>query len=1009
MKAKRLLALLVALVLAISTVGMMQISVFADDAAALTWSQIANDQIKSDVTKNLTLPQTVAVGGNTCNVSWESSNEAVISNTGVVTRDLAAKDVTLTAKFGSTVKTFDIVVPGISEGKTSKTINFDDYAVGALANAEVDGVTESKPHVNKTDASVLASWEMNDASSPNAEANVNGITVSNVSAISSCSPKEVDGVTYSYQYGSGDIGYFIEKAGDKDAIKMFTYIYANKTPAAVTTNSYRFEVTPGIFTDQDKNFDVEVELYIPTGTATQYVAFYSYDLNGENVQTKKLEGDAFTNSVGKWSTWKFSVTGRCFSKTFKESIMNRNFKIATSGKGSCVYIRSVKIRPSQNTTNYDGYVVSEDLIEGGNNKAIRVNHLFTRRKITATEISELKDKNNTIEANNKTYYLNETEPLTAYDGRRFFTAHRSDRTDYWTWLYVVKQDGNWVADSTQNYTYPVDFYADGSPCDYSTYSNKTNYLTVAAPAEADFDDGIYTMSFRYGAAGSGQLLRFYDGTKHMYMMYYNATDGYVQTHDSLRPHLRYDASTTQVADDVKTYLVGKSYDTPGVVSDSEKDTYIEKIGAINIGEWIDIKFVYDLNNKTSRMYRNGKPVYWPVTVGGVTKYCCDTEIRETALPYLRFYQDLGATQGSETLLDDIKMSYTTSQEAADAIIASLDFSNLPAVESGIALNNANNAITYTSPDSKFNVNGNVITPVAQVGNATVTGQIKATATVNGQTAEKTFNLTIKQQDSYVVNSVVLKKDGVRVYTPCDGAVIEKINISENADKNASAYIAIYEATGALSNCAVKPISANGDVNVGLTLSEGDTYKVFVFDGALAPCTFATEALADVSGTVNMYVVGDGAAKAFAPALEGLLNNVTVNIAGAIAGNDTMTVFKAGSFGSIKGAAAGDYVIISLGINDAKAATAAEYKATLVQMATTAKRAGLIPVMVSTTANAAYKTAMEEAAAACGAAYIVADETLAKDTAIPEDKVNTIAAQIANQFKVVKLPIAAYVK
>ena len=56
------------------------------EEAALAWSEIANDQIMSSVTKDLSLVDYVVIDGVKKNVDWKSDNETVISTTGKVTR-----------------------------------------------------------------------------------------------------------------------------------------------------------------------------------------------------------------------------------------------------------------------------------------------------------------------------------------------------------------------------------------------------------------------------------------------------------------------------------------------------------------------------------------------------------------------------------------------------------------------------------------------------------------------------------------------------------------------------------------------------------------------------------------------------------------------------------------------------------------------------------------------------------------------------------------------------------
>ena len=105
------------------------------------------------VSSNITLPTTVVVDELTVAVSWSSSNTAVISNTGVVTRPSAATgnvSVTLTATFSyegeEKVGTFVVIVEALAQVTFTITFNSNDgSAVASITANQGSTITAPTP------------------------------------------------------------------------------------------------------------------------------------------------------------------------------------------------------------------------------------------------------------------------------------------------------------------------------------------------------------------------------------------------------------------------------------------------------------------------------------------------------------------------------------------------------------------------------------------------------------------------------------------------------------------------------------------------------------------------------------------------------------------------------------------------------------------------------------------------------------------------------------------------
>ena len=130
---KRLLALIIS---AVMLAALIPSYAYAANSALEISSDSLSDEARNFVSKDLTLPETV--GEET--VSWTSSNPAVISADGKVTRpEQSPQKVTLTAKAGGSEKSFDFtVMPENYYVNYSNSFDYDEYENSVITNFLTD-------------------------------------------------------------------------------------------------------------------------------------------------------------------------------------------------------------------------------------------------------------------------------------------------------------------------------------------------------------------------------------------------------------------------------------------------------------------------------------------------------------------------------------------------------------------------------------------------------------------------------------------------------------------------------------------------------------------------------------------------------------------------------------------------------------------------------------------------------------------------------------------------------
>lgn len=654
------------------------------------------------------------------------------------------------------------------------------------------------------------------------------------------------------------------------------------------------------------------------------------------------------------------------------------------------------------------YVITKDSTDSCDNKVMLFDAKIGYRFLSDAEMNELIANGLYFKGtDNADWYVFESEPRTDASGNRYFTGYRSNRKPYCSVLYVVEEDGKWVVDTSKASTWDRSFDEDGNKA-----TAVTNNLKIAAPKAATVADGLYSMSFRFAEPNSntprseGGSFTFQTGSTNI--IYLNRAS--IGVHSSMRPSFVYDDSTKQVSDATSTTLIGKTADLTGNVSAADKDSKLQALTTRAFDEWVDIEVKYDFNTDTSRMYYNGKPVYWAVTVGGTTKYCSDMVIADLSVPYISF--NATTALNNEFMVDDVKLTYTSAQQQADILAGELPYVKAGVLETDLVLGD-NAAVTYTA--DKFTVDGANATINSSIGFGNEEDIITATATVNGKTAIKEHNVTLKKRMPYVVNSLVMTKDGNRIYAPVAGAVIEKIifEVNDNAKTGVAAYIAKY-VNGNFTDIVKCTVSPEGEALVNLTLSEGETYKIFTFDDSLVACNLVKTLSSSVKENVKLFVVGDGVSKSAAAKLgEKFTENVTVDYSQALIGASAKTALSGGSLEyAVANGTEGDYVIIGLGINDTKDATVAEYKVLLAQMIKAAENNGMTAILVTPVSSASdYTVAMRELAEKYGVVCIDASSlgVTADGDIIDSREAQTVAGHIVTGISATLLPIASYIK
>lgn len=331
--------------------------------------------------------------------------------------------------------------------------NFDNLADGAYSESIISEVTDNFSAEVRGGAFEVKSdntceFVTLDASTVNSTTNSNGITLSNPSKISKLStPKVLDGKgTFEYQCGSGDIGYLVDEIGGRKALKLFTYYTSGDN---VRTNSYRFKVDAGRFTEKDNKFEVEVQLYIPDYQASTRYVFFTYWSKEGTSTIKKLENNAITGNTDGWYTWTFTAENMCLSKTITESVMQKNFQITIPGYSSSVYnsstyIHSIKIKnlsesvPEFSEKNKSVLIpVSDDSVLGSTKLSF---------DMTLPENEALTDSVNYNTGKNAMQFG------IANDGKKDVATLELDVTASGETLYAISENGSGEKVKTQLYT-----------------------------------------------------------------------------------------------------------------------------------------------------------------------------------------------------------------------------------------------------------------------------------------------------------------------------------------------------------------------------------------------------------------------------------------------------------------------------------------------------------------------------------------------------------------------------
>lgn len=615
-------------------------------------------------------------------------------------------------------------------------------------------------------------------------------------------------------------------------------------------------------------------------------------------------------------------------------------------------------------------------------------------------------------SSNTSFYTHETTPKTDSSGNRYFTGRRLNRGEFRAILYVKEENGVWVVDTAKASTWDHTFDESGNKA-----SGTNNQLSIAAPSGSSIADGLYSINLRFAepetnvsTEGYGNLT-FQTGKTNIFTF----GRSQISANKSMHPEFVIDSKTNTsmgaLSSDLKATYVGKTADVTGNVSAAELSSKLDAIPTRKRGEWAELSLKYDFNTDIARMYYNGKPVYWTVTYNDETIYCSDMVVADNAVPTVDFFAP--TTLNGEIMIDDVKLTYTSSQQQAELLANELPYVKAGVLETDLILG-VDDAVTYTA--EKLMINGLNATVNSALGFGTETDVITATATVNGKTATKEHNIVVKKRSPYVVNSVVMKKDKNRVYTPGAGVVIEKItfDINDNTKTGVAAYVAKYNQEGQFEGVVKTVVGSNGEASVNLTLSEGETYKVFTFDGSLVPCTLAEEAPAAVKDSVKLFVIGDGVSKSVARKLsDKFTGNVAVDYSQTLIGASAKTALSGGSLDYvIANATACDYVLIGLGMNDTKDATVDEYTALVAQLVKAAENSGMTVVLVTPVSGASdYTVAMKELAEKFGVACVDTSSLgiVATGDAIDADSAETAATYVATQIKALLLPIACYVK
>ncbi len=706
---------------------------------------------------------------------------------------------------------------------------------------------------------------------------------------------------------------------------------------------------------------------------------------------------------------------------------------------------------------------------------------YILKYLTVEEFKEIEKNGKTVTFNSASYIVKDYEGFEGYYigykqslGRQSPAYWFKKATDGTVDALGTNSTNYWFNYSGSNNGKPVEYNQTGKTNLVSPFNVEVTASSVALPTPVNSEglvNGEYFVSFDYAFPNNENV--YYN--EDLYCFVVNGKEFYIRKSGFTNFASAYvkinDDGTTAKVNSAATAYIAKDSATTGLVTDLN----LLKVASFhNDMEYHNILIKMNLTDKTYQICYDGRPIFFRGEGASIYSSTLVFPANElTAMPSVQLrYTRHNTFVNHMPVTDNIVIKYApenlSNEEKAQLVLndITLPYIKAPVMNQDIIFDEKesekvswsfDNSGIYTIDSS----NPSIARINAPVGFGTSDVVLTASATVGGVTKTKDFTIKVKNNTPYLINSVVMKKDGQRVYVPSATAVLEKINVTKYANKAASVYVSIYDKNDELVKSYKKPVSESGDVAINHTFNDGESYRVFVFDGTLRPCSYKENTMEPVKDNVKMFMIGDSIAQTYGQTsnLRGVgqmlgaefTSNVTFDNTQSVGGRSCKYSLTENRLNYVlDNASKGNYLLIQLGHNDEKTSeyygsTTEEFEILLLQMVNAAKDKGIIPVLLSpvvrpyftgeykdgkytinNSSHAAYTAVIQKIANEHGISYIDANKKTQDDmeklgptyrdvyfnpgdTHLVETGAIWAAGLVADGLKEIGLPVGKYVK
>ena len=926
----------------------------ANAAETIDWEMISNNQPQTEVLDKLNLVKNMKVGSTDYAIQWESSDTSAISANGVVTPGETEKTVTLTATdTAGNKKQFTVTVPSASVmEKYLVRANFDNYALGDARkamywthkyhayntcytnfNVVEDGdknalhvertVFKSGGYKDQTGATVegVNDPDASDRIMPAMKANItadkkiqidtrvkfldekaalgirfDGLDASGFAPILELNPKQLlnpmDGFKYVSFTSSYDVNEYIDYSIVMDfASKQIKVTATGKSNGSVRTQT----ISSGMSKVVTETLDIDsIGLIYRRDASPSYGSYVGY-FRVKDITESPLDvitWDAISNAQGIANVTeavkldkKITYNGTDYNVTW------------TSSNETVITSNGAVARPFVDTA-----VKLTATLDNGASKTFNTVVRSTEPALVASDFDEYNVANGTI-VNGLGGEWEETYPGGALKGVNYTVAQDPTDADNQVMKverYIMKRNNVWVDGTT-------DTPATGA---YETYNgpqaDDRAKITFAEPVT----EGKVTLTTRIMfTEGSEQSIDFF-----LYDLY-----------------------------DVDANNNVLLLDRTGFKFYGYKNSYISYGGFKAIPHvWYNVAFTLDLDNGTYELKIGD------LTFSGIEAIANDDMEQLSAIGiYPNRTNDTVAKGTSVWYVDDVVVKKGLSN--ANAVKLAKDELALPETVTGdITLPTAGleeTTISWTTSDADVITKGGVVT----YNSEDKTVKLTATITKGTATETKEFTVTVKGVKPYAIKAVnVLTPNGDMGKSLVGGGKIQSVDIYKHyaIEDTAKAYVALYNGDGKLYDIVTADIKSDAvgvkeratvTFNEAITLPNdisGLTMKVFVWNGIVP----AAEAFNNATPETDVFIIGDSIAcwypasaypqQGWGEYIGGYFNDKVTIHNKAHGGYSTRTYLETTStdnWATVKPQiTSGDYVLISLGFNDANTGSDTRY-------------------------------------------------------------------------------------